>query len=118
MPACALLSNTSGLLTVAGGHRLGHLPVSSSRRAIALRNDLRSDFTLATFAFDRAVFNEARTVDAKMPIIAITTKSSMSVNPVQKSPAPRFKCLKVFLLLKKLLSYGVNPVRVIFEFII
>ncbi|OGZ96894.1 MAG: hypothetical protein A2847_02705 [Candidatus Sungbacteria bacterium RIFCSPHIGHO2_01_FULL_50_25] len=31
--------------------------------------------------FFRAVFNEARTMEARTPIIAITTRSSISVNP-------------------------------------
>jgi hypothetical protein len=41
-----------------------------------------SDLKAAVLALTRALFNETITTDARIPIIAITTRSSMSVKPL------------------------------------
>ena len=45
-------------------------------------NEITDCFILASFALLRDVFKLARTTEAKSPMIATTTKSSIKVNPV------------------------------------
>ena len=45
-------------------------------------NDLRDACAEATLLFTRALFRDAKTTDDKIPMMAITTKSSTNVNPL------------------------------------
>ncbi|OGF61317.1 hypothetical protein A2662_00485 [Candidatus Giovannonibacteria bacterium RIFCSPHIGHO2_01_FULL_45_33] len=55
----------------------------------------RSAIRLASRDFFLAVFNEANTIEAKMPIMAITTKSSIRVKPLPP-PFFLFKSFNIF----------------------
>lgn len=55
--------------------------LSSKYSAACERKFERLAFTAASPPLSRAEFSEARTTEVKIPIIAITTNSSMSVNP-------------------------------------
>ena len=60
-----------------------YLPAASTLSSICSRAELIAAFILLSAALVRALLRDASTIDASIPIIAMTIRTSIRVNPLE-----------------------------------